>query len=237
MAEILIYEDIGAMFDGVTAKIVAEQLAKQNPGSRLDVRINTLGGAVGDGLAIRNQIRKYANTQRAMNKDFKVRSIVDGYAYSAGSIIALAADVEKGDEIIMGDGSMMMIHKAWTFAMGNADELRASADTLTKLDDNLADIYVNKSGKSKADIMALLSAETYFTAAEAVKAGFATSVDEAVAVNLAKFPEAAALGKGAKYESFMRTRVQARAADAGLNVAEWAAIHAMDIESMILTLP
>ena len=101
---------------------------------------------------------------------------IDGIAASAASVIAMA-----GDEVIMAKGAMFMIHKAWTGMWGNAEDLRKEAELLDKIDGTLADTYAEKTGKEVSAISEWMAAETWFTAQEALDAGFATSIAEAEA--------------------------------------------------------
>lgn len=208
MSDILIYNDIGDWYDGVTATSVADQLGQVPISEKLlNVRINSVGGDVSHGLAIRNLFRSFAAKRRLMTADFKLITIVDGFAYSAASVIAMA-----GDTIVMNQGSLMMIHQAWTWSMGNATELRNLASYLDKIDGELAALYAARSGDKPDDMLALMSAETYFTASEAVAAKLADQVDESHLANLAE-PDRVALaqarGKPNGYTELMKSRVAA----------------------------
>lgn len=87
-----------------------------------------------------------------------------------------------GDTIEMPENAFMMIHNPCSFAMGGADEMRNTADVLDKIGTGLVSIYAKRTGKTDQEITALLDAETWMTAQEAVDAGFATSVTTALAV-------------------------------------------------------
>lgn len=208
--DILIYSDIGGYYDGMTGKLFSEELGKVSKTEEtVDLRINSMGGSVADGLAIYNLANKFKAQQRAFNDKFRLRTIVDGYAYSAGSLIAMA-----GDEIIMNQGTMMMVHCAWTIVLGNATELMSSAEYMKKLDGNLAAIYMKVTGKDQNKVMALLEAETYMTPEEAVNAKFATRIDENVVANYSLYPEATGAFKATHpgdYAKFMRSRLDDKA--------------------------
>jgi outer membrane biosynthesis protein TonB len=94
-------------------------------------------------------------------------------AASIASVVAMA-----GDKIIMNSGSMMMIHKPWTMAMGNADELAKVQEVLQSIEQSIVPIYVARTGLTEAEIQDLLNAETWLTAAEAVAQGFADEMIE-----------------------------------------------------------
>lgn len=165
--ELLIYGDIGESWWGesVTAKSVVEQLNALDPAvATINVRINSYGGSVADGFAIYNALKRHGAA---------VAVTVDGVAMSSASFIAMA-----GDTVKMPATSILMIHAPWGGAMGNAQEMRQYADVLDKFADAMTDAYAAKSGKDRADILALLTdgEDHYFTGAEAVAEGFADEV-------------------------------------------------------------
>jgi ATP-dependent protease ClpP protease subunit len=106
---------------------------------------------------------------------------IDGVAASAGSVIALAADTVE-----IAEGGFYMIHKGWTFMMGNADDLRTTAGLLDKVDRAMIADYVAKSGKTAEQVETWMKAETWFSAEEAVEAGFADAVMPTTAAKKAK---------------------------------------------------
>jgi ATP-dependent protease ClpP protease subunit len=163
--EILMYEEIGEdWYDGgVTAKTVKQKIDDAGVFSTIQLRINSPGGDAFEGVAI-------ANVIRAQQKPVEV--YVDGIAASAASIVAMC-----GDTIVMGRGAMMMIHKAWTGCVGNANDMRKMADTLDKIDTGaIAAGYTAQTGKSVEEITALMEAEAWMDAEECVREGFATSI-------------------------------------------------------------
>ena len=160
-----IFDDIGAY--GVSAKSFLNDLRTVTT-DEVDVEINSPGGDVFAGLAIYNGLR-------ASGKKINVKVL--GLAASAASLVAMA-----GDTIEMPENAFMMIHNPWGFAMGGADEMRNTADVLDKIGTGLVSTYAKRTGKTDQEITALLDAETWMTAQEAVAAGFATSVTAALAV-------------------------------------------------------
>lgn len=162
--ELIVYGDIGESWWGesVTARSVVEQLnALGAEVQQINVRINSYGGSVSDGLAIYNALRR-ASARKAVT--------IDGVAMSSASLIAMA-----GDEVVMGDASLLMIHAPWGGAVGNAKEMRNFADVLDTFADAMAGAYVTKSGKPRSDVLALLTdgVDHYYTADQAVAEGFA----------------------------------------------------------------
>lgn len=164
-AEILIYEDVGeGWFGGVSAKQFADDLKALGAVSTIDVRINSYGGDVFDGFAMYRQLVEH-----------KARIVVhvDGVAASIASVIAMA-----GDEIEIAAPGFVMVHDAWGLGVGNAAELRSVADRLETISGAIADVYVARTGKPAATVRGWMTAETWFTADEAVAAGLATKVAE-----------------------------------------------------------
>ena len=163
--ELLVYGEIGEDYwtgEGITAKYISAQIAAAGDFDSIVVRVNSPGGSAFEGVAIYNLLR-------AQGKPIEM--IVDGLAASAASVIAMA-----GDTIAIGLGAMIMIHNAWTFAYGDADDLRKVADTLAKISETIGTIYVDRTKNDAAAIKTLMDAETWMGAEEAVKNGFADSV-------------------------------------------------------------
>jgi ATP-dependent protease ClpP protease subunit len=167
--ELLIYGDIGDSWWGesVTAQSVATQLNELDAAvATINVRINSYGGSVADGLAIYNALRRHKATKAVT---------VDGVAMSSASLIAMA-----GDSVTMPPTSILMIHAPWGGIYGNAKEMRQYADVLDKFSESMADAYSVKSGMTRDDVLALLTdgEDHYYTGDEAVAAGFADAVDD-----------------------------------------------------------
>lgn len=158
-AEISIYDEIGAW--GVTAKDFIAELKALDAGT-IKVSINSPGGSVFDALAMFNALRQHPAS---------IEVTVMGVAASAASLIAMA-----GDKIIMPANAFMMIHNPLNFAYGNAEELREMADVLDKIGASLVAIYVKRTGMAEEEVKALLDAETWLNADEAVAKGFADEV-------------------------------------------------------------
>lgn len=189
-AEILIYDEIGAF--GVSAKQFAEDLKALGAVTTITLRINSPGGSVFDGIAIYNALKRH--TAR------KVVTI-DGLAASIASVVAMA-----GDEIVMPENAMLMIHDPSGVVIGTAPDMRAMADALERIKGGLVAAYRDKTGKPETVIQQLMAEETWMTAAEAVALGFADRVEKPVRIaasfDLARFrrpPEAvlAAFGTAA----------------------------------------
>lgn len=147
---------------GVSALTIGKALAEFRDKSTIHLRINSPGGDVFAGRAIEQLLSEHPA---------RIVTHVDGYAASAASYVALA-----GDEVLISQGGMFMIHKAWTLAWGNADEIRKTAALLDQIDETLVATYASKTGQSTDDIRAWMAAETWFTAEQSVEKGFATQI-------------------------------------------------------------
>lgn len=130
----------------------------------IHLRINSPGGDVFAAQAIAQALR-----------DAKARVVahVDGVAASAATVVATASD-----EIEMATGAMYMVHRAWTLAWGNVNDLLAVAELLEKVDGTLAAQYAKRTGASIEEMLAVMDAETWLTAKEAVDAKFVDRVSE-----------------------------------------------------------
>jgi ATP-dependent protease ClpP protease subunit len=172
-----------AFFGGVSAQAVIGAIRAAGDAD-VALRINSPGGDVFAGVAMAQAIREHKG---------RVTAHVDGYAASAASLLVAAAD-----EAVISPSGMVMIHKAWTIAMGNADDMMATAGLLEKIDSQLVEAYREKAGDTQ-DWAALMTAETWFTAAEAVEAGLVNRVAEKaekkmnVAFDLSAYANAPAL--------------------------------------------
>lgn len=148
---------------GISAKEFVQVLDElPDDTSRIELRINCPGGEVWEGLAILNALRAHPATTVAK---------VEGIAASAASFIAASCD-----ELEMAPNSELMVHRAWGLALGNAEDMQKMADDLDHEDRNLASIYAAKSGGTVDEWLAIMSAETWFSAEEAVAAKLADRV-------------------------------------------------------------
>lgn len=146
---------------GVCAQDLVPQIAAIEAGT-INLRINSPGGDIFAAQAICTALKQHKAT---------VIAHIDGVAASAATEIACACD-----DVIMASGAMYMIHNAWTFAMGNRNDLQKTVDLLEKVDLQLAGNYAAKTGKTMEQVVAWMDAETWFDADEALTQGFANSI-------------------------------------------------------------
>ena len=164
-SQIFLYGQIGDQAAGLDAKTVTDQVRAAR--GDLTVFINSPGGFVFEGLPIYEALRGYAGG--------RVTVQIDGFALSMASLIAMA-----GSRIVMASTALIMIHRPWDSAYGNAGDMRAEADRLEKIEQQLVKVYADRSGMAEADVAELMAAETWFTAQEALAAGFITEISEPV---------------------------------------------------------
>ena len=160
-AELMIYDEVS--FWGVNAQDFAKDLA-QVTAPNLTLRINSPGGDVFDGIAIKNLLADHPA---------RITVKVDALAASIASVIAMA-----GDEIVMGPNSQMMIHDASGACMGDAADMLDMAALLDMISNNIADAYAQRAGGDAKTWRKTMQSETWYTAEEAVAAGLADSITE-----------------------------------------------------------
>lgn len=172
--DIDIYGDIGESRDwwtgekeGVGAKSFLDTL-RGAKGKAVNLHINSGGGSVIDAYAMMTAIS---------NHDGKVTAYIDGLAASAASFLVAAAD-----EVVMSSVAWMMIHNASAFCWGNAEEMRAQAEYLEKVDAQIRGIYARRSAtRDEADFARAMGETTWFTADDALEWGLVDRIEESVA--------------------------------------------------------
>lgn len=129
----------------------------------ITVHINSYGGEVAEGLAIYNTLK---------DNNMKVTTVCDGFACSAASVVFMA-----GDERIIKEASLLMIHNAWTYAKGDSNALKKQAADLEKITQASVNAYKSKANISEEKIKELMNDESWITADEAVEYGLATRTE------------------------------------------------------------
>ena len=164
-ADVYIFDEIGAY--GVTAQDFIAEI-KDLKDMPINIRINSLGGDVFNGMAIYNVIKK---------RTYNTTVYIEGIAASIATIIALGAD-----EVVMSENSLFMIHNAWGGTMGDAKDMRKSAATLEKISAELTEIYVKKTGLSYDRVAEMMDEETWLNAEEALELGFINAISDAIKI-------------------------------------------------------
>lgn len=163
-AELYLYGAIGQDFwgDGITDKMVRDQLQGAKKAKTLAVRINSGGGDVFMGNTIANLIGEHKATKTVY---------VDGLAASIASVIAMS-----GDKVLMADNSMMMIHDPWAVSMGAAEDMRKTADLLDQIKELIITTYAAKTKQERSVLAKLMADETWMEPQQAVDLGFVDEV-------------------------------------------------------------
>lgn len=160
-ADIYIYGDIGGWWDGIQPEDVAREIAALDV-ETLNVHVNSPGGLVFDGIAIYNSFAAHSA---------KVIMNVEGIAASIASVIVMA-----GDEVRIGESANIMIHKPWSFVIGDADDMRQEGAILDNLEQAIVDIYAARTELDDEKLKNWMAAETWFRGQQAVDSGFADAV-------------------------------------------------------------
>lgn len=166
-ADIYIYGDITSypwLENDVSSYNLSQELQGLNDVDTINVYINSYGGEVSEGLAIYNALKRHKA---------KVTTIADGFACSIASVIFAA-----GDERLMSDTSLLMIHNAWTIASGDSQNLRKQADDLETITQASINAYLSIATVEEDEIKEMMDAETWIDGSEAIELGFATALVE-----------------------------------------------------------
>lgn len=163
--EIYIYGDIVSYKwddSDVTAKSFKDDLDALDDIDTLNIYINSAGGSVFQGQAIYSILKRHKAHKNVY---------IDGIAASIASVIAMA-----GDAIFMPKNAMMMIHRPWTIAIGNVDDMLAAAEALEKIGIAIKAIYMERFNQGEDKLQELLDAETWLTADECLEYGLCDEV-------------------------------------------------------------
>ena len=164
-ADVYIFDEIGTY--GITAQEFITDI-KDLKDTPINLRINSLGGDVFDGMAMYNVIKR---------REAKTTVYIEGIAASIATIISLGAD-----EVVMAENSLFMIHNAWGGTMGEAKDMRKTAETLEKITGELTDIYRKKTGLSYDALAEMMDEETWLNANEALDMGFIDTISDSIKV-------------------------------------------------------
>lgn len=174
MHEIKIYGEIVPFQDDWLAEsgycnltYVQEQLKKAN-GKDVKVRINSMGGDVDEGFAIYSELRRYASANNA-----KIETFAEGRCASIATVIFLAGDTRTLNEYVQ-----PFVHNAWTYAMGDANQMTRVVNMLEECNVRIAQHYAQHTDLTYEEARELMNAETYISAEECKALRFATQIEE-----------------------------------------------------------
>jgi len=206
--DVNIYDAIGAWYDGISAKRFIEDLAALPEAVKtIRVHVNSPGGDVFDALAIANALRQH----RA-----RVEMYIEGLAASAATIVTNGG----GDVIKIADNGLVMIHNPVGLAVGTAKDLRSVADALDRSGAAIVTSYQRVSALSREQLAAMMEAQTWMDADEAVANGFATEKVEGLKAAAVLSP--AAVARFGNVPEKFRERLQSMAIRNDLKLASGA---------------
>lgn len=148
------------------AKYFRDALNSIGDVANIDLRINSPGGSVYEGLAIFNLLKAHPA---------QITVYIDGLAASMASYIAMV-----GDLIVMPENTMMMIHNPRTLAFGESKDMEKTKEILEKAKSAMIGAYMDKTGLSEEEISQVMDEETWLTGLEAVDMGFADETTKPV---------------------------------------------------------
>lgn len=163
-ADLYIFGDIVPfeMFEGdVSAHGITQQI-KDLDVDRINVHIDSYGGAVSEGWAIYNALK---------NHPAKVVTYGDGFVASAALYPFMA-----GDERYASNLSAYYFHQVWISASGYADELRAAANEAEMMTEVGLNAFTDNTGMTADEVRELQKSETWLTPSEALERGIATAI-------------------------------------------------------------
>lgn len=183
-ADVYVYDAIGKWYSWDDEAVTAKQFIKDLQGlgenvKTIRVHINSPGGDCAEALAIANMLKAQRD-----EKGRTVECLIEGIALSAATIISSA-----GNPIRMADNALMMTHDPWGIQMGSAPDMRKYADILDQFRNAIVATYQWVSKKTPEELQALMAAETWMTAAEALEHGFVTDVISGVEAAAASFDQ------------------------------------------------
>ncbi|KWX66806.1 head maturation protease, ClpP-related [Mycobacterium sp. NAZ190054] len=162
-AQVEIYDDIIPFFGVNAADFRNELKALGDDIETIDLHVHSRGGNVYEAVAIMNTLRQH---------NAKVVTTVDSIAASAAGFIAVGAS----DELVVAENAEIMAHLPWVLSIGDANDMRKTADRLDQIGNNIASIFAEKAGGTVEEWLQVLTDETWWSAQEAVDAGIADRV-------------------------------------------------------------
>jgi len=144
--ELMLYGDISSCeswwSDTITPKQFKDDLDALGDITNLNIYVNSGGGDVFAGQAIRSMLKRHSAYKTGY---------VDGLAASIASVILTACD-----KVVMYSNAMQMVHKCWSWTVGNADDMRKMAEDMDKIDLSIVAAYEEKTGLSRDEILELM---------------------------------------------------------------------------------
>ena len=154
---------IGDFENHISANDFLDALTEHS-GADVTIHMDSEGGSVTDGLSMYNAICQYSG---------KVTVHIDSIAASIATVVAASAD-----KVIINSTGRMMVHRAWTVAMGNCKDFRSMADIMDAMDRDIAETYAARSSSDADKWIEIMDKETWFSAKEALEIGLVDEINE-----------------------------------------------------------
>lgn len=171
ITDILIYGVIGDSWfeESTTARqFVTDFRNAEKDSDRINIRLNSPGGSVFDGLAIFNAIS-------ASKKD--IHTYNDGVCASMAAVLLLSV---KSERIHPAKNSLFMLHSPSTGAWGNREQIESALNVLDKVQKVLVTSVCDKTGLDETEVEKKYFdyKDHWFTADEAKAAKFYSQIED-----------------------------------------------------------
>lgn len=152
----------------ISAPVFRDKIKAFGNVSEIRVLINSAGGEVTNGMAIYETLKQHP-----------ARIVIDilGEAASTAGWITQA-----GDEVRISNGGMMMMHDPMMLTIGDIQEHEKAIRSLKTARDSIVNIFADRSSNSVKQLQEWMSAETWFTAQEALDAKLVDTITERKAI-------------------------------------------------------
>ena len=137
----------------------------------LIVNIHTFGGCTATAFGIYNKLQRFRDQNKIL-----LTTRVDGWCASSGVIILLAGDKKIGNQF-----AEPFVHNAWTFTMGDKNVMQKQMEELSRVDDQIATLYAERTNIDKQTAIDLMNSETFVSAEDALAYGFYTELENVYA--------------------------------------------------------
>lgn len=166
--EIYLYDDLGPEWAGMIDDGQVASALNSMRGQDIDVRINSGGGDVFIGASIHNALARH---------DGEITAYVDGLSASAMTYAMLGAN-----KVVAAENAVFMMHKPWTMAMGNEDDLAKSIEALQTVESAMLGMYERQTGRTSSEIRSVLREEKWMTAEQALEFGLVDDIEGPVEI-------------------------------------------------------
>lgn len=147
----------GDVWDAENYGELVMQIDQLAAGTTLVMRINSLGGDVYAGWGLVQALL------RARSRSVTIDAYIDGVAASMATAIMMTAS-----KVTAASNAQVLIHEARGLVWGTETEMLQSAAELKSINTGLLALYVAKTGKTEAEIQALMTQDRWLNAQESL---------------------------------------------------------------------